>query len=139
MDTTFNLEYRNAHFIHNGWIDCEINHPTYGWIPFTCNPDDKGAQFDTKVFFDGMVANGDVAPYIPPSEEELRQRATTAVRAERDNILASVVDPIATNPLRWGELSDAQKQAWADYRHALLDIPQQEGFPYTVTWPSVPE
>jgi hypothetical protein len=24
----------------NGYIDCEINHPKFGWIPFTARPDD---------------------------------------------------------------------------------------------------
>jgi hypothetical protein len=23
-----------------GAIDCEINHPHYGWVPFTASPDD---------------------------------------------------------------------------------------------------
>ena len=27
---------------------------------------------------------------------------------------------------------------WAQYRRALLDIPQQEGFPYVISWPVEP-
>lgn len=23
-----------------GTVDCEVNHPVYGWIPFTASPDD---------------------------------------------------------------------------------------------------
>ena len=28
---------------------------------------------------------------------------------------------------------------WAEYRQALRDVPQQEGFPFAVTWPVPPE
>lgn len=29
--------------------------------------------------------------------------------------------------------------AWTEYRQALRDIPEQEGFPFAVTWPHRPE
>lgn len=29
--------------------------------------------------------------------------------------------------------------AWAQYRRALLDVPQQEGYPETIQWPEKPE
>ena len=25
----------------NGTIDCEFNHPFFGWLPFTADPDDS--------------------------------------------------------------------------------------------------
>ena len=65
--------------------------------------------------------------------------AAAQVRVERDRKLATEVDPIAGNALRWAGLSDEQRQAWAGYRQALLDVPQQSGFPHNVTWPSKPE
>jgi len=42
------------------------------------------------------------------------------------------------NPMRWELLSEEKKQEWRDYRQALLDIPQQEGFPNEIFWPEVP-
>lgn len=40
----------------------------------------------------------------------------------------------------WCALSDVTMSAeMAAYRQALRDIPAQEGFPYTVTWPNKPE
>jgi hypothetical protein len=41
----------------------------------------------------------------------------------------------------WTQLADstADKAAWATYRQALRDLPQQEGFPNTVTWPIAPD
>lgn len=41
----------------------------------------------------------------------------------------------------WTQLSDkpqALKDQWAPYRQALCDIPQQEGFPLAVVWPTIP-
>jgi hypothetical protein len=40
----------------------------------------------------------------------------------------------------WTQLADAvvDKEAWAAYRQALRDIPQQEGFPWDVIFPEKP-
>jgi hypothetical protein len=34
------METRNAVWNELGTIDCEINHPHLGWVPFTASPDD---------------------------------------------------------------------------------------------------
>lgn len=60
------------------------------------------------------------------------------VREERDLLLSNVVDPIVTNPLRWNALTDAKQTEWTQYRTDLLDIPDQSGFPNSVTWPTKP-
>lgn len=36
-------------------------------------------------------------------------------------------------------LGDTLYNQWQDYRQALRDIPQQEGFPENIIWPSKPE
>jgi hypothetical protein len=43
----------------------------------------------------------------------------------------------------WTQLDDspitnAQKLEWASYRQALRDVPDQEGFPFDITWPVKP-
>ena len=60
------------------------------------------------------------------------------VRSERNRLLRMLVDPLAGNVLRWNALTPDQQQAWADYRQALLDLPQQTGFPHKVVWPTKP-
>lgn len=130
------MEYRNPIYLKDGRIDCEIRHSQYGWIAFTCDPNDRGASFDTAALFAQMQPHA--APYVPPTQEELDAQAANAVRAERDFKLLSEVDPIAGNALRWASLTIEQQQAWANYRQALLDIPQQAGFPYNVEWPTKP-
>jgi hypothetical protein len=58
-------------------------------------------------------------------------RTAAQVRAERDEKLA------ATD---WRASSDLTLPTeWANYRQALRDIPSQEGFPNTITWPDEPE
>lgn len=133
------MNYRNARRLSNGWIDCEIEHPTYGWIPFTCDPNDTGAQFDVAALHAQMDADPTTAAYVAPTQAELDAAAAEAVRAERDYKLASEVDPVVSNPLRWADLTAEQQQAWADYRRALLDITAQDGFPHGVVWPNKPE
>ena len=41
----------------------------------------------------------------------------------------------------WTQVADApvDKAAWAVYRQALRDVSGQEGFPWTITWPTQPE
>jgi hypothetical protein len=41
----------------------------------------------------------------------------------------------------WTQVADApvDKAAWATYRQALRDVTGQQGFPWTITWPTQPE
>lgn len=59
------------------------------------------------------------------------------IRDER-NFKLAVLDSVVSNPLRWGSMTAEQQRAWADYRQALLDVPQQTKFPEYVEWPEVP-
>lgn len=134
------MNYRNAKYINtHGWIDCEIEHPQFGWIPYTLNPSDTDMTINNDDLLSAMSANGDVAAYVAPTQAELDEQAASAARAERDMKLATEVDPIAGNALRWAALTAEQQQAWADYRQALLDVPSQSGFPHDIVWPNKPE
>lgn len=57
------------------------------------------------------------------------------VRRQRNDLLKEVVDPVASNPLRWESLSVQAQENLRTYRQQLLDVPQQEGFPRNVVWP----
>ena len=61
-----------------------------------------------------------------PTAEELSYK----VRTERDALLAQT-DWWASSDLT---ITDAQKV----YRQALRDVPKQEGFPDSITWPTKP-
>jgi len=60
------------------------------------------------------------------------ERVQAEVRAQRDRLLTAS---------DWTQVADApvDQAAWATYRQALRDIPQQAGFPATVVWPTQPE
>ena len=63
------------------------------------------------------------------------EEAATAVRSERDKLLASC-DWMA---VRAFEAGSAVSTEWATYRQALRDVTAQAGFPNTITWPTQPE
>lgn len=84
-----------------------------------------------------QLTNSDIIE-IEESKALWASKAGERVRAERDMKLATEVDPIAGNALRWAALDAGTQAAWAAYRQALLDIPAQAGFPHNVTWPEVP-
>jgi hypothetical protein len=58
------MEYRNATLTASGAINCEINHPVYGWIPFTASPDDV-EPIGAEVF---NAAKDSAAPHQPTPE-----------------------------------------------------------------------
>jgi hypothetical protein len=131
-------QVRNASYVDaDGTIDCEINHPEYGWIPYTLRDDDT----DTTVDNDEVKAliGSSIAAYVPPTQAELDAEAAAIVRSRRDMLLAIEVDPIVSNPLRWADMTTEQQNAWSQYRTDLLNITDQEGFPHNVTWPTKPE
>lgn len=113
-------------------IDMEVlfdHFPEY--LPFTANANDTVSH--GRDLFNSAVsgAYGDIAAYDGPSDEEL---AASAVRQQRNRLLRQV-DVVVSNPLRWEELSQTDQSAYAEYRQALLDVPQQDGFPFNVEWP----
>jgi len=131
-------EYRNARSMNaeNTMIDVEINHPEHGWIPYLITNYDPDTTINN---YDLLTLIGDdFEPYVPPTQEELDAEAAIAVRAQRDFILENEVDPIVSNPLRWAGMTAEEQAAWSNYRTALLDVPQQSGFPHNVTWPTQP-
>jgi len=59
-------------------------------------------------------------------------------RAQRDNLL-SQLDQVVMNPFRWNALTPGQQEEYGIYRQALLDVPQQQGFPLDIVWPTKPQ
>ena len=132
------MNYRNAKRLADGSIDCEIEHPNLGWIPFTCDPSDTGALFDVVTLHAQMDADPNTSPYEPPTQEDVLADATAQAREKRAELLAQNVDPYVMNALRWADLSAEQQGEVASYRRALLDITDQVGFPLDIVWPEPP-
>ncbi len=131
-------EVRNAQSLNseNTMFDVEINHPIFNWIPYTLNPNDTDMSVDNSQLLE--LIGSDYAAYVAPTQAELDAELAANLRAQRDSKLALEVDPIVSNPLRWNELTEAKQTEWAQYRTDLLDLPEQSGFPNTVTFPTKP-
>lgn len=120
----------------NTRMDVEINHPTYGWIPYTLDPSDT----DTTVDNDAVMSliGTDFTSYVAPTQADLDAGTALQIRSDRDYKLLTEVDPLVSNPLRWAELTSDKKTEWSQYRTDLLNLPQQSGFPNVITWPVKP-
>jgi len=131
-------QVRNAKSLQtdNARMEVEINHPDYGWIPYGLDP----ADTDTTINNDAILAliSTDFVAYVAPTAAEIATALAVTERSKRDDLLRTVVDPIAGNALRWAALTSEQRTAWATYRTALLDVPAQAGFPSSITWPTAP-
>ena len=111
--------------------------PPEGWAIVPENLEDEALgylPFIDLTVEDGIitaVAQGPIPEPAPPDPENV----AAEVRARRNELLT------ATD---WTQLADSQLDEEAQagmraYRQALRDIPQQEGFPFNVEWPALPE
>jgi len=70
------MDIRNAKYNAFGTIDCEVDHPVYGWIPFTADPDDV-EPLGAEVFNAAQSsAAAYIAPVIDPAQLLADERAT---------------------------------------------------------------
>ena len=131
-------EIRNAQSLdeENTMFDLEMNHPEFGWIPYTLKPDDPDGSISNEELLSMIGSN--YAAYVPPTSEEIITRQAAQARSERDRQLRDNVDVMVSNNLRWNELTDEQRTEWTNYRTALLGVPQQSGFPQNINWPTIP-
>ncbi|OIQ51043.1 hypothetical protein BerOc1_02988 [Pseudodesulfovibrio hydrargyri] len=82
-----------------------------------------------RAVMDWLADGGQLDEAVTDPDEPAR-----IIRAERDRLLAAC---------DWMQLADspldtATKAAWAAYRQALRDVPEQPGFPEAVEWPQSP-
>lgn len=120
------MQIRNPVFTADGRIDCEIEHPQWGWIPFTADPND--IEQHGRDIHAAALAMGP-APYVAPEPDPVDLAARA--RAQRNALLAAS---------DWSQLPDApvDQAAWAAYRQALRDVPAQDDFPANIAWPQNP-
>jgi len=106
-------------------IDMEIEHPVYGWIPFTARPDDV-EQLGRDLYEAATL--GEVGAHVPPApnvadyEDAIQAHVDAAARSKlfRDGVtLASYVS--STN-LQWA----AEAQAFVAWRDAVWAYAYQE-------------
>lgn len=70
-----------------------------------------------------------------PTPEEIKERKATEVRAQRDYLLTKSDYLVSGDyPISAEDLAKVKA-----YRQELRDLPEQEGFPETVEWPTEPK
>lgn len=110
----------------------------YGVYPYT-QPTPPDYENLTEHLVEGDFEQDENGNWILPFvvEQLSLEKAGSNVRSIRDNLISTEIDTV--NPMRWNAMTELQQQNWSDYRQALLDVPQQPGFPYSVEWPTKPE
>ena len=102
-------------------IDLEIEHPVYGWIPFTASPDDV-EQLGRDLYQQAASgAYGPIAPYVAPpilspTQEQIDALRRAAYQAEADPLF-----------FKW-QRGESTQQEWlakiADIRQRYPDANQ---------------
>jgi hypothetical protein len=123
------MEYRNAEFLENGKIDCEINHPQYGWIPFTASPTDA-AQHGRDLHA-LITSRGDAQP-VNQARALAEKQARTDLSLEG---MLKEVNRVASNALEWEELTEAEKNAYRQYRREIIALKGKGHTPETLVKP----
>ena len=119
------------------YIGCQVTFDKLGTVYFVANPTDTEAHGRE---IHQRAQNGDFGPisaYVPIRVEPTLEQMQIQTRNKRNQLLGQL-DSLVSNPLRWAGLSDQEKADVAAYRTALLNVPQQPGFPLDITWPNKP-
>jgi hypothetical protein len=128
MKTTINADLTSTTVNDDETLEFLL--PSYN--PETLQP--FTSESEVLAFVDVIAKNPNVW-IVKLSDEEKEAIAyeskANEVRAERDQLL------VASD---WTQVLDApvNQEAWAEYRQALRDVPQQDGFPWDVEFPAKP-
>jgi hypothetical protein len=80
------MDIRNPVFTADNRIDCEIEHPHFGWIPFTADPNDVEAH-GQKIYAAALAmgpADYVASAVVPPTKEEQEAARKAAYTQEAD-------------------------------------------------------
>lgn len=127
-------EFKNHKYISENCIEAEIKHPDHGWIPMSVEQGYSADHLDFPDLFEKLKVGA--TAFTPKTDAEKTAELAIEKRIERDARLSRDVDPLASNPLRWDDLSVEVQNKIKAYRTALLNVPQQSGFPSSISWPS---
>lgn len=73
------MNTKNAQYNVAGGIDCEIEHPRFGWIPFTASPDDEESK--GRELFVLLDEDSATLAYVPPIIDEEAEALEALTRA----------------------------------------------------------
>lgn len=88
---------------------------------------------DAQPYIDYFMVH-DQACYESNKAEQLANDPSDAARGERNNLLTTVFDNIASKPFLWAELSQAEQAEYLAYRDALKDLPASDAWNPSWQW-----
>lgn len=77
-----------------------------------------------------------IVEYNPNTETVPDLTLYGAKQRQQRNELLSIIDRV--NPVWYNSLTYDQQEQLIEYRRALLNVPQQAGFPTQIEWPQKP-
>lgn len=134
----------------NRILRCEGGYTTpadlTGWVQIDEGTGDRYNLCQSHYFDGGLYTSDGIPRYklvegqpVERTAEELEVDCipiqAIAIRKQRDQFLASTDWAVLPD----SPLDESSKTALKTYRQALRDVPQQEGFPNSISWPDMPE
>lgn len=106
------IECRNPQYNAQGTIDLELNHPEFGWIPFTASADDS-EELGRDLFARAVAGEfGPVEPYVAPVP------TPEQILAEKKRQRQAIVDAI-TVTTSTGKVFDGNEDAQSRMSRAI--------------------
>lgn len=130
-------QYRNPRLLPDGRVDVEVlfaappHLAALGWNGYTADANDPDPTSIGRELHATAMADPQLSREALGIGAQLA-RLDVDARIRRDALLAAS---------DWTQLPDvpaATRAAWATYRQALRDVPQQRRYPQHVTWPVGP-
>lgn len=110
------MQVRNPQYNAFGTIDIEIEHPKFGWIPFTADPNDI-EQLGRDLHAQALAGEfGAIAPYVAPSADDLLavERATMVCSRFQAKAALQAAGLLSTIEAVVAAGDDFVKLAWAE-------------------------
>lgn len=127
------LDVRALTRLSSGWVHCEIQHPTHGWIPFVVDPDDKEqSTLDVLAY----IKNNKIKVTKLPDHESVAVNLIAEARDWRNGELARA--DVMVNRIEDFEI-EGDATMWRKYRVALRNWPSTSGFPSQKSRPTAPD
>lgn len=107
------MNIKNPTYNNDGTINCEFEHPVYGWIPFTASPNDC-EELGRTIF--ARITKGDfgaIAPYIPPPYIRSVPKEVSRFQARAALLQAGLMEEIE-GYMRLDTTDSFVKLAWSD-------------------------
>ena len=117
-----------------------------GWVQIDEGTGDRYNLCQSHYFEGGLYTSDGIPRYklvdgqpVERSEEEIEVDRVpiqaSSARAQRDKLLAATDWAVLPD----SPLDESSKTSLKTYRQALRVVPQQEGVPNNITWPTMPE